>query len=766
MRRFSPIFFFLLLLLALSVYSCSTVRLVPKGQSVLRENNIKVINNESINKGKLYQYIRQQPHNSFLFGWNPFAVIYNWSNGKNNGWDRFVKKVGQQPVILDTILVERSNVNLRNHLTSIGYYNSTIKDTIITKKKKSKVYYSIEIGNTYIINDIFYSIKDTAIERIVMDNLSGSLVKTGSILSEQILDNESERLATILRERGYYNFSKNYFFMEADTLKKDGTAQLFVKIENYTRNETQKDARPHQLFSIRNISLFSDFDPMSGREDSLDSYNIVKTKHLNIYHSGTRTIKPQVLTKMNTLRPGELYNEKKATNTYNRFVSLRYFSGVNIQFDEVESQSSLDKGEVDCLIRLTPSKDQGYKLNLEASSNSNALLGVSPAISYYHKNLFKGGEWFTLGIMGNFQFKLNDPIRSTELGISTGLSVPSFLLLPDSLFKTNVPRTDISFGYSYQSRPEFTRNLISLNYGYSWRSGARFYYSVNPAQLNMVRLSNMNPMFYESLMDPFLKNSYRNHFDFGSGASVYYTTDASPMPEKSYFYIRWTNDIAGNLLSLFNKSFSLDSTGAKTIWKTPYAQYFKTDFTLGYTYKPSSTYAIATRFNFGLGYAYGNSSVLPFEKLFYAGGANSLRGWQARSVGPGSAAVDTTFSIPNQTGDVKLEFNVEYRFKMFWKFEGALFVDAGNVWKLRVDNSGNIHADPSQLENGLFRIKDFYKSIAINWGAGARLNLDFVILRLDMGMIARDPFKKIWIGPNKWFQTNTYSIQFGVGYPF
>jgi len=267
----------------------------------------------------------------------------------------------------------------------------------------------------------------------------------------------------------------------------------------------------------------------------------------------------------------------------------------------------------------------------------------------------------------------------------------------------------------------------------------------------------MDPNFYESLMDPFLKNSYRNHFDFGSGASIYYTTDASPMPKKSYFYFRWTNDIAGNLLSVFNNSLATDTTGVKMIWNTPYAQYFKTDFTLGYTYRPYSTYAIATRFNVGVGYAYGNSRVLPFEKLFYAGGANSLRGWQARSVGPGSTAIDTTFSIPNQTGDVKLEFNVEYRFNMFWNFEGALFVDAGNIWTLRSEVGE---------EEGLFRIKDFYKSMALNWGAGIRLNLDFVILRLDMGIVTYDPYKKSWIGPSQWFKPNTYALQFGVGYPF
>ncbi|MFA7136631.1 MAG: hypothetical protein WC125_12330, partial [Bacteroidales bacterium] len=265
MRRVSPLHYLLFLIIAISIYSCSTVRVVPQGESVLKENSIVVVNNESINTDRLNQYVRQQPNNSFLFGWNPFAVIYNWSNGKGKAWDKFVKKVGQKPVILDSLLVERSSVNLRTHLASLGYYNSIVEDTIITKKKKSRVLYTIKAGDSYTISDIFYNIKDTAIERIVMNNLSRSLVKVGSRLSEQTLDKESERLTVILRDRGYYNLTKNYFMYEADTLKRDGTAQLFVKVENYTRNETPKDARPHKLFTIRNIFLFSDYDPMRGR---------------------------------------------------------------------------------------------------------------------------------------------------------------------------------------------------------------------------------------------------------------------------------------------------------------------------------------------------------------------------------------------------------------------------------------------------------------------------------------------------------------------
>lgn len=754
--RYKILFFIFAHLLLLN-YSCSTVRVVPKGSSLLKENNIVITNSEEVESGTLSQYIRQQPNRSLIYGWNPFLMIYNWSNGKDNGWDRFVKKIGQPPVILDSSLVAKSSENLKNHLSSLGYYNSVIVDTIITKRKKSVVNYRVTLGKSFKLREINYIIKDTAIERIVSETYNETLITPGMRLSEKTLDLESDRITNVLRERGYYNFTKNFFFFEADTLAGDDLADLFIKIENYTRNETPKDARDHELYRIRKITLYPDYDPMRSRDDSLSKYNVLGMRNFTIYHRGERSIRPFVLEKMNILKPGELYNEKKASLTYNRFMSLRFFSGVNIQYDEVPFDSISGKREVDCIIRLTPSKSQGYKLNLEASSNSNNLLGISPAVSYYHKNLFKGGEWFTIGFMGNFQFKLKDPVRSTELGINTGISFPSFLLLPDSLFKSNVPRTDVSIGYNYQSRPEFTRNLISLNYGYNWRVGERLFYTVNPVQLNIVRLFNLSSKFYESLQDPFLKNSYKNHFDLGAGATFYYTTNPNTNPDRSFFYLRWTNDIAGNLISIFNSALSRDTSGYRKIWNTPYAQYIRSDFTIAQTLRVNSRESFATRLNIGIGYAYGNSRTLPYEKLFYAGGANSLRGWQARSVGPGSSAIDTTFSIPNQTGDLKLEVNAEYRFGMFWNIEGAIFIDAGNIWTLR--------NEPGK-ENATFRLKDFYKSVAVNWGFGARLNLDFVILRLDLGMVAHDPMTNKWLGAGEWFKKNSYSLQFGVGYPF
>ncbi|MEN6619780.1 MAG: BamA/TamA family outer membrane protein [Rikenellaceae bacterium] len=758
MGRFTLYKILVIVLFSLFIFSCSTVRVVPEGSSRLKENKIVIKNSKKIKASILEPYLRQKPNSTFLFGINPFLHIYNWNNGKNNGWNRLVKSIGQQPVIFDSTMVSKSKINLNNHLEYLGYYHSIVDPSIVTKSKKTSVTYAITLGNRYKLNQIRYDIKDSAIKKIIFADTLNTLIKRNDYLSEMTLSEESDRITTILRNKGYYNFTKNYLFFEADTLKHDGNSDLVIKIKNYTRNETAKEAKPHNKFYIRKVIIQSDYNPTS-RLDTLALPDSLKYGDVSIYYNGKLNIKPSVLAKMNKIIPGDLYNESVANNTYERFVTLRYFSGVNLQFDEVKknNENESDKREVDCTIRLTPSKSQGYKINLEVSSNSNNLLGVSPAISYYHKNIFRGGEWFSLGFMGNFQFKLNDPARSSELGVSTGLSVPGFLLLPDKIFTTTIPRTDIVLSYNFQSRTEFTRNLLSLNYGYNWKRGERFFYRINPIQLNVIKLYNLSPQFYKNLSDPFLRNSYKNNFDLGSGATLLYTTDASPNPKKSYFYLRWVNDISGNLISLFNKAMPTDTNGFRTILRTAYAQYYRTDLTMVYTWKFENKTSFATRFNLGIGHAYGNSATIPFEKLFYAGGANSLRGWQARSVGPGSAPIDTTFSIPNQTGDFKLELNAEYRFGLFWKVEGALFADAGNIWNLRAEEG---------KETTLFRMKDFYKSIAFNWGTGLRLNLNFVILRLDLGMIAYDPTLKYWVGTKDWFKPNTFSLQFGIGYPF
>lgn len=714
----------------LAAFSCSTTRVLQDGEYRLARNNVEVVNDNKFNINEIEPYLKQKANSYFIFGWNPFLNVYNWQTGKGNGWDRFVQKIGVAPVVYDPELVESSIENVTNHLEYLGYYGSTVTAGIDVRRKTVKVNYEIKLGKRYPINEIVFDLPEGEIAADFLADTSNMTVKTGDFLSEDALEAESERMSRHLRDCGFYGFTSNYFSYLADTLTVPGAASLEVSINEYTRNETEKDARPFRKFRINDVS---------------------------ITYPKSLKIRENVLRRLNTIRPGDIYSETDINTTYSRMSSLRMFNGINIGMTQVDSSL------VDCTIDLSQSKLQGFKINLEASINSTGLFGVSPQLSYYHKNIFRGGEWLNLSFMGNFQFMFNRSVRSNEFGVSAGLSFPKFLGLPYKLFKgPAIPRTDINVSYNYQSRPEYTRNIISTSYGYNGSYGGRFFYQVYPIQLNIVRLFDLDASFYNSLAsDPFMRNAYQDHFDMGLGSTFYYTTNSDVNPKTSYFYTRLQFDISGNILSAFKPLMDKDDLGAGMIWNTPFSQYVRAELTVAKTWRfgKGNGQAVAARLLAGAGYAYGNSTALPFEKHFYAGGSNSLRGWQARTVGPGLAPMDRTFLIPNQTGDMKLEANVEYRFHMFWKVEGAAFVDAGNVWTFRESGteelSSRITADT------------FAKSIAANWGVGLRLDLDFLVIRVDMGMKIHDPAREQkWVGPSQWLRNDGYAVHFGVGYPF
>lgn len=710
----------------LAAVSCSTTRVLQDDQYRLAKNRIEIVNDKDFNPSTLNPYIKQKHK-----GWSPFLYVYNWANGKGKLWDKLVRKIGVAPIVYDPELVDNSIENIDNHLEYLGYYGSTTESEIKVKKKSVEVIYKVNLGDRIPIRDLEITLPQRGEfpETFLSDTASMS-VKPGTYLSEASLEAETERYATVLRNQGFYSFNKNHFFFEADTLAYPGFAVLKMQVNEYTRNELPRDAEPIRKFYINDVS---------------------------ISYPKSMKIRENTLTDLNLITPGSLYSEDVIKNTYSRFSALRMFSSVNI------GMTQADTNKVNCEISLSQSKTQGFKVNLEASTNSSGLLGVSPQLSYYHKNLFRGGEWLNLSFMGNFQFKLNDDVHSNEFGVSGGLSFPKFFLLPYRYFKGAIPRTDINLSYNYQNRPEYTRNIISTSYGYSGNIKNRFFYQAYPVQLNVVKLFDLDEDFYKTLdNDPFLKNAYQNHFDLGSGAMFYYTTNTSANPRDTYFYSRLQFDIAGNLLSAFKPLMKKDANGSGMIWNTPFSQFVRGELTIGRTwvFGRNSGQAVATRLLAGAGYAYGNSSGLPFEKHFYGGGANSLRGWQARTVGPGCSPRDTSFVIPNQTGDMKLEANIEYRFDMFWKVAGAVFVDAGNVWTLNTDGS-------SEMRESMFRWKELGESIAANWGVGVRLNLGFLLLRVDMGMKIHDPSRmQKWVSPGKWLKRDNYALHFGVGYPF
>lgn len=716
-------------------FSCSTTRVLGDGQFRLADNKVVVDNDRKFNTKEIESYIKQKPNSYIIFGWNPFLNIYNWS-GKNadKGINKFLREIGTAPVVYQPSQVEASVENINRHLEYLGYYGSDVRSEVRVNGKRVTVTYSVTLGRRYRIGNVSFAVPDGEFKEDFYADTAAVSIRPGDFLSEDALEKETERAASMFRRKGYFGFTKNYFSFEADTLARRDTADLLMTVKEYTRNQTTEYARPHRKYFFGDVSISYDND---------------------------LKFNDRVLKNICTIRPGAMYNEREVNTTYSRLSALRLFSGVNVALNP------RDSGIVDCDISLTKSRMQGFKVNLEGSTNSTGLIGISPQVSYYHKNIFHGGQWLNLGFLGNFQFKYDDrSVKSNEFGVSAGLNFPEFLGLPNSIFKgPSVPRTEINASYNYQNRPEYTRNMISTSYGYSGslRNG-KFFYQFYPIQAKIVRLTNLDPNFYTTLSgNPFMRDAYQNHFDVGSGLVAYYTTSTALVPKETYEYARLQLDASGNVLSLFNKAMKSDEYGSRLIWNTPYSQYIRTELTLGKTFVfgKNGGQALAIRLLGGVGYAYGNSSTIPFEKQFYSGGANSMRGWQARSLGPGNSKADTTFVIPSQTGDVKLEANLEYRFPMFWKLCGAVFTDVGNIWTLKeTDGDDGSHTH--------FDLKNLAASLAADWGIGLRVDLNFLILRLDMGMKVYDPSLDTarWRSPSQWLKKDGYTLHFGVGYPF
>lgn len=707
---------------ALVLASCSTTRLVPEGKYRYESSKIEIEGaGYALSSSDIDAYLRQQPNRRGILS-TPFLWIYNWSDGSGRGINGIWEKLGTEPVVFDPLLAEASCDNVASHLRHLGYYGSTVTPEISYKGRNARVTYHIRPGKRYRIDEIVYDVPEGEFGDDFADDMPYISIREGDYISEAALEEESVRGAAIFRGLGYYDFSRNHYFFEADTLDPARNI-LYYRVKGITRAEGDAPDRPIERYRIGDVS---------------------------IYHPEDIRFREDILRDFNTIRPGDIYSERVVNATYNRLSNLKTFNTVNIELKPVEG-----KPVVDCDIRLNGSSLKGFKADLEVSSNSSGLIGISPQFNIFHKNIFHGGERLNLGLSGNWQFRPGTDIRSTEFGVSSSISIPRMLGLvrmPEG--SATIPHTEISVSYNYQNRPEYRRSIAGFTYSYVWQpADSKYYFQLSPMRLSLAKLYNYSDEFLGTLVaNPYLMDTFFDNVDLGIGGMVYWTTNADIVPKVSYNYQRLVFDVSGNFLSLFNGVLPRNEWGEYLFMNLPYNQYVKLDLQLGWTRRFGSgdRRAVATRFEIGAARAYGNSSGIPFEKQFYCGGASSMRGWQARTLGPGFESMDEVFVIPSQVGDLKIEADLEYRFPIISVLEGALFAEAGNIWLL--NNSRNL-----------------LSGLAGDWGFGLRVNLDFILLRLDLGFKTHDPSRAEgmrWLGPAEWFRRDGFSFHFGVGYPF
>ena len=447
---------FIALAAALAVASCSTTSTLRDGEYLLRSNKIRV-NDKSYNAGDLSAYLLQKP-NSWMLGTSPSLVVYNWGGEGKTGFQKFFRKLGAPPVVYDASKVDETIDNIANHLRFTGYYGSVVESNVRVSKRMVYVTYYVALGKRYKISAIDYDIPSYGtFKEDWTSDLENVSLKEGMYLSEEVIEKEADRSAAYFRTKGYYGFSKSYYLFEADTLAGDGNAKLTMSIRDYALGDSPASAKEHKKYSIGELT-------------------VSKPRRLKI--------RPGVIETLNLLRPGDLYNEEVINTTYSRFSNVGMLTGVNITTSEAPGE------KVDCNIALRNSGLQGFKVNLEASVNSTALFGISPQLTYYHRNIFHGGEVLNLGVKGNFQFRPKSDAYSTEVSATGSILFPKFIGLPTKIFKGKyIPKTEVSLAYNYQDRPEFKRQAIAGEFSYTGRFNSRFSYKFTPIRVNVTRLS-------------------------------------------------------------------------------------------------------------------------------------------------------------------------------------------------------------------------------------------------------------------------------------
>lgn len=775
-----------LLILVLAMASCNPTKYVAQNQTLLDENHIN-LNREYIKKSALEPYIKQQP-NKRIFGTRFYLGLYNLSNINKtkfpHGW---LRKIGEEPVIFDPSAAEQTTDQIRSYVASKGYFDGRVEDSIRTEDRRTRVFYNVDLLPAYTIRNLYFDITDTLIRTYFNFDSVNCIIERGQPYDVDVLQAERLRFERFIKDQGFYAFSSDYISFDIDSTVGDRQVDIYYNIRNEVSmdNFNRVSILPHPVFQIKNIFIYPDFDPGAALQQGEAYLQQLDTVLYNGYYfvmpEGKPAIRYDLILQTLYLKPGADYNLTNTDQTQSHLMSLRVYRLVNIDYSETDipDDPSTLRRSLNCNIMLTLLTPQSYRVELEGT-HADGYLGGAVSLVYQHKNLFRGAELFSVTLRGAYEaVKQTTKIRSIqEYGAETSLRFPQFLipfLESEGFIKKYNPSTNIVASYSFQSMPIFTRTLATASFGYNWNAGRYQTHIVNPLQLNLVNLLDIDPVFAEKIKSSFQEFSYRDVLILGGGYSYIFNNQLI-QKSRDYVFMRINIESAGNMNSLISKIAGGRKADASTylFLGQPYAQYVRGDIDFRYNYSLNDVSSIVYRGFVGVGIPYGNSRAIPFEKQYFGGGANSLRAWQVRSVGPGfydPFGESDTIDFFNQTADIKIELNAEYRFKLFWILEGALFVDAGNIWTYNSDDNrpGTQFSlvEKRKPETGELQARPFYKDIAIGTGMGLRFDLQFVIARLDLGMKLRDPrLNEGWILGRRPYRSNDFALALGIGYPF
>lgn len=700
-----------------------------------------------------------------------------------------LRDIGEPPVILDSLLTEQTRFQLSKYLFSKGYFNNKVTDTIelVRNSKRATVKYILHPKETFTVSRITYSMEDEGLGSLVLNDTVNSLLKRGMQYDEEKMRNEQQRITDFALNNGYFYFENAYINYDVDSSQTNHSTGITLSLKKFAKAYSSSSDSTvytnHPRFAIENIFIIT--EPVNGNVRDAVFKDTLKTKRpgrVFLVNDRELSYRRGVILSNLELYRGQWFKRDTAEKSYKQLLGLGIFKSVTIQFLENPDMPN----RLDCYVVCSPLIKQSITTQTEGT-NTSGNLGIDGSIIYQNRNFFRGGELVELKLQGaiSAQKQFSDPnyvnnitdvadlnrlqrtFNTIQFGPELSFSVPRaffpFSLLP--FRKDMSPRTYIKTSLNYQSRPEFSRVISNIDYGFSFRTNkSRLKHDIIPFEAYLVQAKLLSS-FRDDLMkleDAFLLNSFLDHITTVSKYGLTYTSkENSNTSKRPTCYARLNLQSSGNILRTYFQTTGTgtkDAQGRYLIFSIPFAQFLKTDIDFRLYIPVRARSRIVYRVAGGIGKPLANLNVLPYEQSFFSGGPNGVRAWRARTLGPGSYDPRTSTTRYDKIGDIMLEGNFEYRFHILKAFNGAFFVDAGNIWRLEPDIN---------KPGGQFEVNSFLDEIAIGGGLGLRWDLSFVVLRLDMASPLKDP--KYQPGDRWTFDKKpwrTVVANFGIGYPF
>ncbi|MCO5948640.1 translocation and assembly module lipoprotein TamL [Mucilaginibacter flavidus] len=753
---------------ALFASACSNTKYLAANQKLYTGGEVKIVDKDIKKsdakelKGNLEALLRPIPNASIL-GLRVKLWIYNKTRtNKRTGLRHYLNThFGEPPVLVSNVDLEKNSGILQNRLQNVSYFLAQVNGDTVSKGKTAKAVYTVQAGPSYHYRSITFPTQKNDLDTAVTGTSAQTFLKVGDKYNLDIIKNERVRIDARLKEEGFFYFAPEDLIMRYDSTVANHQIDMFVKVKDATPDEAR------WIYKIRNIYVYPQYS-LRDTGTKLDSavkyrwYNVIDPKN---------TVRPFTFKNSVLLHPGDVYNRTQHNSSLNRMINLGPFKYVKNRFEDVTPDSAF----LDVYYQLTQYKRKSLSLDLLARQTSANYNGSQVNLNFRNRNTFKGAELFTVTLFASTDIQFgsnNNGYNVYQTGIQPSISWPRFI--SPFNFTTNnafIPHTVLTTGYTLINRTKlYTLNSFNGSFGYSWKPSLHKQHDLNLINITYVDAASVSKIYMDSIKhtrNPALAHVINNQFTFGPSYGYTYTNTTEDYRTNTFYY-NGKVSMSGNLYGILTGADTLRGKVSK-LFGTPFNQYVKLENEFRFFHKLTPGIKFASRLLVGVGLPYGNSTVLPYSQQFFIGGPNSLRGFQARSIGPGAYNLPPSLTpgsnfLADESGDIKIEANAEFRPKLFSIVEGALFVDAGNIWLLR----------PNKFQPGAAFGSNFINQMAVDAGFGLRFDLTVLILRTDIGFplikpslpaSLRTTINGIDFTDAKWRGSN-YIFNLAIGYPF